>query len=79
MISQMRAFCLEHGVTIHQGAGNFKADLPRLLADETNDLTPAMPACFRLFDVLRAIERRIGEISLEIEALVARDDVARSF
>ncbi len=78
MISQMRAFCLEHGVTIHQGAGKFKADLPRLLADETNDLTPAMRRLLSgLFDDLRAIERRIGEISLEIEALVARDDVAR--
>ncbi len=30
-----------------------------------------------LFDDLLAIERRIGEITLEIEALVARDDVAR--
>ncbi len=53
MISQMRAFCLEHGVTIHQGAGKFKADLPRLLADETNDLTPSMrrllSACSTIF------------------------------
>lgn len=40
MISQMRAFCLEHGVAMHQGAGKFKADLPRVLADEGNDLTP---------------------------------------
>jgi len=33
LICQMRAFCLENGIAIHQGAGKFKADLPRALAD----------------------------------------------
>lgn len=42
LISQMRAFCLEYGIAIHQGAGKFKADLPRVLADESNELTPVM-------------------------------------
>jgi transposase len=42
LINQMRAFCLEYGIAIHQGAGKFKADLPRILADESNDLTSAM-------------------------------------
>ncbi|MCS3765480.1 transposase [Bradyrhizobium centrosematis] len=34
LINQMRAFCLEYGIAIHQGAGKFKADLPRVLADQ---------------------------------------------
>ncbi len=38
--------------------------------DERSHAGDAPPAV-RLFDDLRAIERRIGEISLEIEALVA--------
>ena len=42
LISQIRAFCLEYGVAIHQGAGKFKADVHRVLADESNELTPAM-------------------------------------
>lgn len=42
LICQMRAFCMEYGIAIHQGAGKFKADLPRVLSDETNDLTRAM-------------------------------------
>ena len=42
LINQVRAFCLEYGVAIRQGAGVFRLDLPRVLADETNDLTPAM-------------------------------------
>jgi transposase len=33
LICQMRAFCLENDVAIHQGAGKFKADLPRVLID----------------------------------------------
>jgi hypothetical protein len=40
LINQMRAFCLEYGVVLHQGPGKFKADLPRALANELNDLTP---------------------------------------
>ena len=31
---QMRAFCLEYGVAILQGAGVFKIDLPKVIADE---------------------------------------------
>lgn len=78
MISQMRAFCLEQGVAMHQGAGKFKADLPRVLADEANDLTGSMRKLLAgLFDDLLAIEHRIREISREIEALVDRDDVGR--
>lgn len=42
LINQVRGFCLEYGVAIHQGAGVFRRDLPRALADEENDLTPAM-------------------------------------
>src|SRR5665213_1504065 len=42
LINQVRAFCLEYGVAIRQGVGAFRLDLPRVLADETNDLTPAM-------------------------------------
>jgi len=39
LICQMRSFCLEHGVAIRQGAGVFKIDLPRVIAETDNDLT----------------------------------------
>lgn len=42
LICQMRAFCLDYGVAIHQGVGKFKVCLSRVLLDEHNDLTPAM-------------------------------------
>lgn len=51
LISQMRAFCLEYGIAIRQGAGVFKLDMPRILADEANDLSADMR---ELLDVLMA-------------------------
>ncbi len=78
MISQMRAFCLEYGVAIRQGAGVFKLDLPRVVTDETNDLSlPIRRLLAELFEDLKRHEARIAEIAREIEALVDRDDVAR--
>lgn len=78
LITQMRGFCLEYGVAIRQGAGVFKLDLPRVVADEENDLSPAMRRLLTgLFEDLGRLEGRIAEITREIEALVQRDDVAR--
>jgi transposase len=42
LINQMRAFCLEYGIALRQGAGLFKLDLPVVLDDASNDLLPAM-------------------------------------
>jgi transposase len=78
VICQMRAFCLEYGIAMHQGAGKFKADLPKVLASEENDLTPAMRKLLAgLFEDIRQLEARIAEISREIEAIAAADDTAR--
>ena len=78
LISQMRAFCLEYGIAIHQGAGKFKADMPRVLADENNELTPAMRRLLtEIQGELAELERRIGEMNREIEAIAARSDTAR--
>ncbi|WP_049832104.1 IS110 family transposase, partial [Bradyrhizobium japonicum] len=78
LINQMRAFCLEYGIAIHQGAGKFKADLPRVLADESNDLTSAMRRILAsTFDELRQLELRIAEVNREIEAIASQSDTAR--
>src|SRR5262245_57633820 len=78
LISQMRAFCIEYGVAIRQGAGVFKIDLPRVVADDTNDLSPSIRRLLtRLFDDLKHLEARITEVTREIEALVDQNDVAR--
>jgi transposase len=78
LVCQMRAFCLESGVTIHQGIGKFKAALPRVLANEENDLTPRMRRLLgELFEDLHRLEQRIADITGEIEAIAARDDRTR--
>lgn len=78
VICQMRAFCLEYGIAMHQGAGKFKADLPRVLADEANDLTPAMRRLLtRPSEDVRALDARIAEVTGEIEDIAAADDTTR--
>ncbi len=78
LICQMRAFCLEYGVAIRQGAGVFKLDLPKIVAELTNDLTTTMRRLLTdLFDDLKRLEARIENITREIEALAASDDTAR--
>ncbi|WP_445219636.1 IS110 family transposase [Bradyrhizobium sp. Pa8] len=78
LVCQMRAFCLEYGIAIHQGIGKFKADFPRVLANEGNDLTPMMRRTLcRLFEDFGHIEDRIAEITREIEALAASDERTR--
>lgn len=78
VICQMRAFCLEYGIAMHQGAGKFKVAFPKVLADESNDLTPVMRRLLASqFDDLRRLEARIAEVTREVEAIAAADDTAR--
>ncbi|WIW50362.1 IS110 family transposase (plasmid) [Bradyrhizobium sp. 62B] len=78
LINQMRAFCLEYGVPLRQGAGIFKLELPRALNDEGNDLWPVMRRLVgALFADLRRLEERIREVTQEIEAVADREDVTR--
>lgn len=63
LICQMRAFCLEHGVAIRQGAGVFKLELPRVIGEPENDLTPTMRRLLGdLFQDLTRLEIRIMSI-----------------
>jgi len=78
VICQMRAFCLEYGIAMHQGAGKFKADMPRVLEDEDNDLSaPMRQLLMSLFEDIRYLEQRIAELSRQIEAAADADDTAR--
>ncbi|QWT14406.1 transposase [Sphingobium xenophagum] len=58
LISQMRAFCLEYGIAIHQGAGKFKADMPRVLPNMNNELTRGMLT--EVFGEFGDLEQRIA-------------------
>lgn len=78
LINQMRAFCLEYGIAIHQGAGKFRADMPKILADDANELSAAMRCILiEIFGELTELEQRITTVNREIEAIAARSDTAR--
>lgn len=78
LINQMRAFCLEYGIAMRQGAGAFKLDIRRVLSDEGNDLTTTMRRLLRdLVGDLEHLEKRIKAVTDEIDAVAARDDAAR--
>jgi transposase len=78
LINQMRAFCLEYGVPLRQGAGLFKRDLPHALNDEENDISPAMRRLLGdLYADLSRLEERIRQVTMEIEAIAEREDVTR--
>jgi transposase len=78
LISQMRAFLLEYGIALQNGAGMFRQQLPTVVADEVNELTPAMRALLgELWNEFKTLDERIVAVSHQIEALAARDDVAR--
>lgn len=78
LISQMRAFLIEYGLTCRAGPGAFKVDLANALADAENDLTPSMRCLLAgLREHLAELESRIAAFGTEIEALADRDDAAR--
>jgi transposase len=77
LICQMRAYCLEYGIAIRQGVGLFKRDLPGILSNEANDLTPRMRRLLaELFDDLRRLEERIAAVAKEITQIVEEDEIA---
>lgn len=78
LINQARAFCLEYGVAIRQGTAVFRSDLPRVLADDTNDLTPAMRVMLsELFEDVERVDQRIASVTRQIKALADSEDKAR--
>jgi transposase len=74
----MRPFCLEYGIAMRPGAGVFKLDMARILADETNDLTPMMRTMLReLWDEFVVVDARLATVSRQVEAIADRVDAAR--
>jgi transposase len=78
LICQMRAFCLEYGVAMRNGAGAFKLDLLGVLADDGNDLTPSMRRLLSdLWEHLKVLELRIAEITREVESIANQSELGR--
>src|SRR6516162_5849314 len=74
IINQIRAFLLERGVAVRQGLRFLRAELPRILANRSDVLSPRM---VRVLEELacdwRRLDERIEGLSSEIEVLARRD------
>jgi transposase len=69
VINQIRAFALERGIAVRQGAAALRIELPRILA-ATEKLSPCMIRIIQsLGDDWRRLDQRIHAASSEIEAI----------
>src|SRR6201987_6050031 len=74
IINQIRAFLLERGIAVRQGLRFLQAELPTILATQTDVLSPRM---LRILEDLsadwRRLDARIEGLSDEIETLAHQD------
>ena len=78
LMNQARAFCIEYGLAMRTGAGGFHADIRCHLGNSDNDLSKSMRALLSdLLDDLAHLERRIAELTHELEAIAHRDETVR--
>ena len=78
LISQMRAFCLEYGLPIRNSPAAFKQAMPAILANDGNDLTPAMRRLLEaLWHDFRILDERVAAVTSEISAIASQSDLAR--
>ena len=74
IVNQIRAFLLERGIAIRQGPRFLRIELPRVLADPCEVLSPCMARIIEgLADDWRRLDERIEGLSCEIEAMARRD------
>jgi transposase len=74
IVNQIRAFLLERGVAVRQGARHLRAALARILAASADALSPRMVRIIEeLANDWRALDERIEQLSAEIEAVARRD------
>lgn len=74
VINQLRAFLLERGITFRQGRAYLRKQIPDLLEDAEQRLTPHMRRLVgRLWQEWKALEEQVEERSGEIDGIVSQD------
>lgn len=74
VINQMRAFLLERGITFRQGRAYLRKQIPELLGDAEQKLSPRMRQLVdRLWQEWKALEEQIEALSREIESIASQD------
>jgi transposase len=74
IINQIRAFLLERGVAVRQGLRFLRAELPNILSRSPDILSPRMVRVLEgLAGDWHRLDKRIEDLSNEIEAIARRD------
>jgi transposase len=78
VINQIRGFLLEHGITIAVGPAHLKRQIPSILEDADNLLSPRMRALLvELRDEWEKLETQIEEIDREFSQAVKQEENCR--
>lgn len=78
LVCQARGLLLEHGVALRNGVGNFKRQVPEVLEDADNDLSPVTRQLIHdLSEELGFLEQRISDITRRIKAWADENETAR--
>lgn len=78
LVNQIRGFLLENGIILRSGIGNFRSQLPEILAGRPDDLSPAMVVLIQqLWDELAQLEQHLKDITTQIGVWASRDETAR--
>jgi transposase len=78
VINQIRAFLIEYGLPIKEGRASLRRDLPDILEDAENGLSPRMRQLIAgLREHWHALEGQIAQHTREIELVAKRNDDCR--
>lgn len=78
LVNQVRGLLAEYGLVINKGVTAVRRDLPLMLEDAENGLTPLAREVFsELLDELRALEERLKRCERRIEAVNQQNETCR--
>jgi hypothetical protein len=78
LINQVRGFLLERGIAFAKGPANLRSQMPTLLEDAEQNLTPRMRLLLdHLWQEWKELEDNITQISDEIERIATNDASCR--
>lgn len=76
--NQIRGLLMEYGIELPQGRRRVRGELPRILEDAENGLTPLFrELLFALYEDLIRLDTRIEELDRQVTAIAKEDDRSR--
>src|SRR5437868_14908251 len=74
LINQIRGFLLERGIVFAQGPANLRRQMPLILEDAEQKITPRMRNLLaRLWEEWKSLNAEVESISDEIDAIAGQD------